>query len=339
MNDETKPEYPNARDCEHGQLRRKCEVCERDERIAELEKRLAEAEARAEALDVQLQEVQADYGELDGKLFAEVERADKAEALAEGYRLDAEFHKNEYADINTHIGGQLRDAVARADKAEADRDVAESRKSDVFREMKDRLATLEQSWNERGMLLAGALAKLKLSEEKASDIESDYDDLHEVVETLRADIEEHLPTYVLDDGTGDEANYRERIEFAGDDIRRLGHELRLSHEFAARSIADAKEREEAALARLREVEKSRDEWSAAALRDAHLLTQAHEHEFNLLEAIAAARSDAVREFAEWYDSDAGFAVVENLTNVIEAADCFLASEHIPDAGKKEPTDG
>jgi len=34
---ESKPEYPNARDCAHGSLRRTCEVCERDERIAELE--------------------------------------------------------------------------------------------------------------------------------------------------------------------------------------------------------------------------------------------------------------------------------------------------------------
>jgi chromosome segregation ATPase len=281
--------------------------------------------------------VQADYGELDGKLFAEVERADKAEALAEDYRLDAEFHKNEYADINTHIGGQLRDAVARADKAEADRDVAESRKSDVFREMKDRLATLEQSWNERGMLLAGALAKLKLSEEKASDIESDYDDLHEVVETLRADIEEHLPTYVLDDGTGDEANYRERIEYAGDDIRRLGHELRLSHEFAARSIADAKEREEAALSRLRDVEAERDRMAAT------IDTQGRDHAAhgctfgplcpwceieNQRGQLAAARSDAVKAFAEWAERDE--VIIEDETHV-EAAARFLA--------RKEPTDG
>lgn len=29
--------------CEHGSFRRKCEICERDERIAELERRLDEA--------------------------------------------------------------------------------------------------------------------------------------------------------------------------------------------------------------------------------------------------------------------------------------------------------
>jgi len=28
--------HPNARDCSHGSLRRSCEICERDERIAEL---------------------------------------------------------------------------------------------------------------------------------------------------------------------------------------------------------------------------------------------------------------------------------------------------------------
>ena len=155
--------------------------------------------AREESLNVQLQEVQADYGELDAKMFVEVERADKAEL---------------------------------------DRDVAEGRKSAVFREMKDRLATLEQSWNERGMLLAGALAKIKVAEEKASDIESDYDDLHEVVETLRADIDEHLPAYVLEDGTDEEANYRERIEYAGDEIKRHSTALAAARSDAVREFAE-----------------------------------------------------------------------------------------------------
>ena|GEM_PF-5916611 len=168
------------------------------------------AVARAESLDVQLQEVQADYGELDGKLFAKVERADMAEK-----------------DLKTN------DIVAAMFIVERDR----------------------------------ALAKLKLAEEKASDIESDYDDLHEVVETLRADIDEHLPTYVLDDGTDEEANYRERIEFAGDDIRRLEHELRLSHEFAERSITRAKESEDAALASLAAAEAERDR-AVAKVREA-----------------------------------------------------------------------
>ncbi len=36
--------YPNARDCEHGQLRRSCNICEYENRIRELEQQLAEAE-------------------------------------------------------------------------------------------------------------------------------------------------------------------------------------------------------------------------------------------------------------------------------------------------------
>lgn len=69
------------------------QVREREERVKVLTADLEIAEsrksqafqdlrARAESLDVQLQEVQADYGELDAKMFAEVDRADKAESLA-----------------------------------------------------------------------------------------------------------------------------------------------------------------------------------------------------------------------------------------------------------------
>jgi len=36
-------DYPNVRDCEHGHLRRSCETCEYEARIAELEAELAEA--------------------------------------------------------------------------------------------------------------------------------------------------------------------------------------------------------------------------------------------------------------------------------------------------------
>jgi hypothetical protein len=34
-------------------------------------------------------------------------------------------------------------------------------------------------------------------------------------------VREHLPAYALDDGTDDEANERERVEYAGDEIKRL----------------------------------------------------------------------------------------------------------------------
>lgn len=38
------------------------------------------------------------------------------------------------------------------------------------------------------------------------------------VEQLSEDVDEHLPHYVLEDGTGDEASARERIEYAGREI-------------------------------------------------------------------------------------------------------------------------
>ena len=63
--------------------------------------------------------------------------------------------------------------------------------------------------------------------------------------------------------------------------------------------------------------------------------------------LAAARSDAVREFAEWlhaqYTVNQSVWVEHNgipcICSVLDAAARYLASEHIPDAGKKEPSDG
>lgn len=55
------------------------------------------------------------------------------------------------------------------------------------------------------------------------------------IDQLESDIDEHLPEYRLDDGTGDEANGRERIEYAGTEIRRLRAERdRLSSKVAGR---------------------------------------------------------------------------------------------------------
>ena len=51
-------------------------------------------------------------------------------------------------------------------------------------------------------------------------------DAGEEIATLHNDIDEHLPAYTLDDGTDDEANERERIEYAGDEIRSLKIALR-----------------------------------------------------------------------------------------------------------------
>lgn len=40
MSDEIKPNFPNEHVCEHGSLRRKCEICERDEEIAHLREQI-----------------------------------------------------------------------------------------------------------------------------------------------------------------------------------------------------------------------------------------------------------------------------------------------------------
>jgi len=59
-------------ECEHGGLRRKCEICERDAEIASLHQRLAEAEAdRAEA--------SADFQEVATKMHAAEVRAERLE--------------------------------------------------------------------------------------------------------------------------------------------------------------------------------------------------------------------------------------------------------------------
>jgi len=43
------PTYPNQRDCEHGHLRRKCEICELERELAEARECLREASTAVEA--------------------------------------------------------------------------------------------------------------------------------------------------------------------------------------------------------------------------------------------------------------------------------------------------
>lgn len=50
------------------------------------------------------------------------------------------------------------------------------------------------------------------------------DDEHEL-DLLKADIDEHLPEYGLDDGTDDPANERERVEYAGQELKSLRGEV------------------------------------------------------------------------------------------------------------------
>ena len=43
-------DYPNKRDCEHGHKRGKCELCDRDEEIAELQRELSDAKSEVEKI-------------------------------------------------------------------------------------------------------------------------------------------------------------------------------------------------------------------------------------------------------------------------------------------------
>lgn len=70
-------------------------------------------------------------------------------------------------------------------------------------------------WKERA---EAAEAELRKTTGFLADAEHD-------LELLEDDIEEHLPSYLLDDGTNEAANHRERIEYAGADIRELTAKL------------------------------------------------------------------------------------------------------------------
>lgn len=89
--------------------------------------------------------------------------------------------------------------------------------------------------------------------------------LEEPLESLlEEDVREYLPAYVLDDGTGDEANERERIEYAGAEIVRLRRERdearRNASAWADERDAMRRERDEARV----EVERLRAERDEAS---------------------------------------------------------------------------
>lgn len=70
MSDETPtfPEPPASKVCEHGSLRRKCEICERDEEIAELKADRDEARALYTETEVKLSAVETENLHLRAQL-------------------------------------------------------------------------------------------------------------------------------------------------------------------------------------------------------------------------------------------------------------------------------
>jgi hypothetical protein len=114
-----RPDYPNARDCKHGQLRRKCERCEDAARIAELESELSEKTRnlviqlnRTDKLETALCERDARIAALESESAQYREAAEKAregEAAAMALVLNHEGHierlRRENAAVYHHYLG------------------------------------------------------------------------------------------------------------------------------------------------------------------------------------------------------------------------------------------
>lgn len=106
---------------------------------------------------------------------------------------------------------------------------------------------------------------------------------------LEEDVREYLPAYVLDDGTGDEANERERIEYAGAEIVRLRREhdearrnasawaderdaMRRERDEARFSLAERTAEREALIERVSVLEEERDEARESLAREQRRLS-------------------------------------------------------------------
>jgi hypothetical protein len=201
--------------------------------------------------------------------------------------------------------GALERATARAEAAE--REVA-------------RLTALlcsetEEHWRthgERGAARAEVARLQALLDDDASDLES-----------LRADIEEHLPAYVLDDGTDEEANHGERVEYAGRALRiaslaaeRLASRLALAMAWraaACEDVADAREYAEA-------YRRDRDYHCGAGIAARHALATARDEGAAEMREAAAA---VLRAVVETIDPEGRLSVPESRTaealRVVEAA--------------------
>lgn len=86
--------YPNARDCEHGSLRRQCERCADASEIAALEARLAEVRRERDDLEASMATVAAGF----------------LRARAHAARLEAALREEGYGDARLAAlapGGEL----------------------------------------------------------------------------------------------------------------------------------------------------------------------------------------------------------------------------------------
>jgi chromosome segregation ATPase len=69
--------------------------------------------------------------------------------------------------------------------------------------------------------VANLHAQLAAAQARVAEVERELRETGDEIDALHDDIAEHLPSYVLDDGTDEPANVRETIEYAGDEIKRL----------------------------------------------------------------------------------------------------------------------
>jgi len=139
-------------------------------------------------------------------------------------------------------------------------------------------------------------------------------DLDEALEVLEAEIDEHLPEYVLDDGTDEPANARERVEYAGAEIERLRRErdeareaLRLSVSAWEAAGMQGRSAHDGLLAlqrRAEQTERERDEAIARAER---------------AEAALAALREAAAGFAHAMDMGGGTDLARALADTADAA--------------------
>jgi predicted RNase H-like nuclease (RuvC/YqgF family) len=226
-------------------------VAERDaarEEIAELQHKLAEAirerdEAQADlALSLSAWEAAGMQGRTGPVLVAErdalAERLRESEAKHNALVVDILEHlpphifdddgpDNEASEreVIAHAGDEIRRLRARAERAEAERDEARAevdRLTDAIDVLRGECRDGEHApWCREWRAM---VAERDALAERFRESEAELD-------ALRADIREHLPSYVLDDGTDEAASERETIEYAGDEIRRLrAHVLRAEAE-------------------------------------------------------------------------------------------------------------